>query len=358
MPRVPIEKLITPGVISEVRNALERDWLATKRLEYHMELEKTWTPPYPELYQEMLQLHTKTEKQGKNIFYVNRWMTHLFHNKATVFYWTEAANHSPFVGPTILGGIWNVWHNAIGREPQIHLDEFFAVPVNISPKYSRKIQEILRAHESICAQVQGTSEDEHGVSKLISDQVQDRHDPRYFKFQPLCRALIAVFDEYLFVAAKTHVDGYRHYDDVARAQTILLVRTGYENGLSAPITFDSLKNEALPLARSENLEGIDIIRIPLQVGVRFVANLLLREEAAFPESVVSGSHLSKEADHPNMKWRRDAFEWGEERLASAQERGQIAPFSTAAEVKNVVMENTGLDERPQFYAPYFRPNWV
>jgi hypothetical protein len=36
---------------------------------------------------------------------------------------------------------------------------------------------------------------------------------------------------------------------------------------------------------------IGIIRIPLQVGVRFVANLLLREEAAFPESILGTSHV-------------------------------------------------------------------
>ncbi len=74
--------------------------------------------------------------------------------------------------------------------------------------------------------------------------------------------------------------------NVAQNQSIILARTGHENGLSAPISFESLKDKALPLARSEDMGTIDVIRIHLQVGVHFMANLLLREEVAFPESVM------------------------------------------------------------------------
>lgn len=81
---------------------------------------------------------------------------------------------------------------------------------------------------------------------------------------------------------------------------------GYENGLSTPISFESLKDKALPLVRSEDMGTIDVIRIPLQVGVHFVANLLLYEEAAFPESVVAVPYILREADYPFMKWEREA----------------------------------------------------
>lgn len=96
---------------------------------------------------------------------------------------------------------------------------------------------------------------------------------------------------------------------------------------------------------------IDIIRIPLKVGVRFVTNILLREEAAFPESVLGGPHISKEPDQ--------AFAWGEQQLADAQAEGKISSSSTAADVKEVVLLNKRLDEDPEYYTPHsFKFNWV
>ena len=168
-----------------------------------------------------------------------------------------------------------------------------------------------------------------------------------------------MFDEYKSVAAEKHADGFRHYDDVAQNQSIILARTGHENGLSPPITFESLKDKTLPLARSEDMGTIDVIRIPLQVGVHFVANLLLREEAAFPESVVAGPHISREADHPFMKWERRAQDYGEKRLAHAQVQGKIEPFTTVAAVKKAVLHH-----RVDIYPPetFVRrpstPGWI
>lgn len=40
-------------------------------------------------------------------------------------------------------------------------------------------------------------------------------------------------------------------------------------------------DKALPLIRSEDIKTINIIRIPLQVSVYFVASFLLRKEAVF-----------------------------------------------------------------------------
>lgn len=186
-------------------------------------------------------------------------------------------------------------------------------------------------------------------------------DRRYFKLNPLCEALVAIFDEHKPVVAEKHTDGHRHYDDVAKHQSVLLVRTGHEDRLSAPISFDSLRNEALPLARNENTETLDIIRVPLLVGVYFVANLLLREEAAFPDLVLADSQISEPPDHTCMKWERDAREWGEERLVEAQKRGEISRSSTTTEVQKAVLYgHKGLDERSaEFYEPYpFRLGWI
>lgn len=118
-------------------------------------------------------------------------------------------------------------------------------------------------------------------------------DPKYFKLHPICEALIVVFDEYTLVEAKRHADGFRRYGDVAQKQNILLVRTGNEERLSKPISFDSLKHEVLPLAINDDIGVTNITRVPFIVGVRFVAHLFHCEEAAFPESVLGGSTIPK-----------------------------------------------------------------
>jgi hypothetical protein len=103
---------------------------------------------------------------------------------------------------------------------------------------------------------------------------------------------------------------------------------------------------------------IDIIRIPLQVGVHFVANLLLREEAIFPQSVLGGLHISKEPDHPFMKCESEAFAWGERQLARAQEQGKISS-STATDIKEVVLLYKRPDEDLEYYAPPpFKFGWI
>ncbi len=105
--------------------------------------------------------------------------------------------------------------------------------------------------------------------------------------------------------------------------------------------------------------AIDIIRIPLQVGVHFVANLLLLKEAAFPESVVAGPHISREAHHLFIKWEREAQDYGEERLAHAQAQDKIELFTRVAAVKKALLYHS-VDRYPlKTYALYpFKLGWI
>jgi hypothetical protein len=301
----------------------------------------------------MVRLDSPRER-GSSLPGVAKWSEPSFCNKATVFYWMQSAtvNTGDADGLAILGSIWNTWADALGRQPQFQLDDFFAVPVSVTNKTAKTVPEILQAHKYICSQIQGMFE---------KKGARAGRDPRYFKLHPLCKALIAVFDEYKFVEPSyiKQADGFRHYDKVAQHQSILLARTGKEDRLSGPISFDSLKHQALPLARNEDMGIIDIIRVPLQVGVRFVANLLLREEAAFPQLVLGGPYISKEPDHPFIKCEREAFAWGERQLARAQEQGKISSSSTAAEVKEAVLLYKQLDSDLKYSAPPpFKLGWV
>ncbi|KUJ20779.1 uncharacterized protein LY89DRAFT_666416 [Mollisia scopiformis] len=96
-------------------------------------------------------------------------------------------------GPLILGCIWDMRFKALGREPQIPLNETFVNPVFVPRVMASRIKGI--------------------IDRIV----------------------------------RTHADGYR------REQSILLVRAGEEDGFSAPISFDSLTDTALPLARTEDM---------------------------------------------------------------------------------------------------------
>ncbi|KAL2064200.1 hypothetical protein VTL71DRAFT_4694 [Oculimacula yallundae] len=363
-----VPSLLTPELLAELRESLKQDWFITERDDCRLQLEYIWSPPsqhYPDhrLLHKMLQLSSIQDPQNRRrrIPYVDTWQEDQFYNKATVLYWTQSAIDMMhrLDGPVILGGIWNIWSEALGREPQIQLDEFFAVPVSVGEQYAKTLPGILRSHEAICAQVRKT------VADMTSPGATAKSrnlwpDLRYSKLYPLCEALIAVFDEYRFVAAEKHaVDGLRHFADVIQEQSIILIRTGHEIGLSAPISFSSLKDKALPLARREKLGFIDAIRVPLQTGVRFVADLLLREEAAFPDSNVAGHLMSREADHPVKRWERKAHDYAEEELALAKKEDKIKPFATAEAVRKRVLSHRVDLHPPEWYAPYtFKLGWI
>ncbi|TVY64256.1 hypothetical protein LSUE1_G007265 [Lachnellula suecica] len=256
----------------------------------------------------MLELQSTWDPQNRlrKIPYIDEHNISLFYNKATVFYWTQLATVNVWrKGPTILGGIWNAWSAALGRKPRMELDEFFAIPVM-------------------------------GSYERMSTFAFNSEKPRKRTMEPdYAIPNRPLFNECKLVAAEKHATGFRHCDDVARAQSILLVRTGQEDGLSAFIDFRSLKDKAPPLARNDNIGTIDVSRVLLQVGVQFVASLLQREEVAFPDSVMTGPHISEEQGHPFMKWERQAHEFVKERMAQAQERGKITHFMTLADLRKV-----------------------
>ena len=343
-PGVGVSAPLSPEVVEEVMEALRRDFYISRHHEPDIELPRIWsvhTPVEPRYRMPALGALYRRGRRIPQIWEQQEW---LFYNKATVFYWTQSAIESlgtRRLGPVILGGIWNAWCDALGRQPHIPLHEFFAVPVSVGEEYARTVPGIVRAHEGICAQLREPLAENIRIDPYAGWW---RPDPRYFKLLPIFEALIVVFDEFKWpdpakpgaLLVERHSDGFYHYDEVAQRQSVILARTGHENGLSAPISFESLKDKALPLARREKMGTIDVIRVPLQVGVRFVAKLLLREEAAFPESAMAGPHISKEPDHPFMVLERQAREEAERVLARELAVGQVEPFASAAAVKKAL----------------------
>lgn len=320
---------LAPDAILEVKEALIRDWSRIERNEHILEMQQIWSPPDTRrLRTKMLQLYTSSKKNAKVSLGVLKspcpsFQAELLYNKATIFYWMESAtvNQGDLDGLAIVGSIWNIWTEILGRRPQFQLDDFFVMPVSVPQKVAKTIPEILQAHENICSQVRGS---------LEKDENRANIDPKDLRLHPICEAFLVIFDEYRFVdsAYDVQADGHRYYATVAQHQSILLVRTGKEDRLSAAINFEVLKDEALPLAIREDIGLLDGIRVPLQAGVRFVANLLLREEGG---SVFGIPRISKE------DCEKEGLSWAEQRLSRAVGWGRISKSMTASEVKKVLM---------------------
>ncbi|KAM7215406.1 hypothetical protein V8F06_009166 [Rhypophila decipiens] len=111
----------------------------------------------------------------------------------------------------------------------------------------------------------------------VKDYVEDHE--RYV-VQPLFRALIigAFPDYYLSQTSRT-----------VGNMSVFLIRTGVEEGLSAPITFDSLEGEIDPLSPSYSSKDGDVVRVSLDAAIDFVQALEAREMA------VSGSGPHRES---------------------------------------------------------------
>jgi hypothetical protein len=103
---------------------LRLDWFVVKSNQYRLELEETWSPPNPILLlQKMLDIDSIPNPQNRRrrIPAIETWREYLFYNKATVFYWTQSAsNIVGRKGRVTLGGIWNAWSAALGREGTTH----------------------------------------------------------------------------------------------------------------------------------------------------------------------------------------------------------------------------------------------
>jgi hypothetical protein len=80
---------------------------------------------------------------------------------------------------------------------------------------------------------------------------------------------------------KIESDGFVSLYKLAQRRTVLIVRTGVEEGLSAPISFESLKLQSLPLEKSDVItRDVDVIRVILVAAVQFIVSLEVREDLA------------------------------------------------------------------------------
>lgn len=244
-----------------------------------------------------------------------------FCNKLTMLYWAQSAQEYGHCPLLIFGCIYKEWFRH--DSPNIEFGHFFANPIRVTSTGPTTIFGILQAHRSLCDQVSVL------LGKIERGEIGKPYmsvwpNTRNFKFLPICRAIVVILDELSPEEDVGGLDARIYLDEEMPRQSIVLVLTGDDSGLSAPVTFDSLRAQSLPLARADctaSDNDIDVIRVSLALAVRFVADLERREEAAFPEtrsSTIDGSICpSAVSNGPSI---HSANEWANQIIKQAVDK--------------------------------------
>lgn len=186
-------------------------------------------------------------------------------------------------------------------------------------------------------------------------------NPQSYKLLSTCRAIITILDNF-GADANADFDGYVRLGRESHRRSLLLVRTGDESHLSAPISFEKIRAESLPLDRSEITlnDGIDAIRVSLATAVQFIADLQKREEAAFPIErdllLVDKSLCPSPMEHP----RHGAFSadaYADNIMQQAEEKGIDNVSATWTAVRSIKATELGVQIFDTRAPQHFRGRW-
>lgn len=209
-------------------------------------------------------------------------------NKPTAFYWMQSAQGTDAYGercltPSIIfAAIYQEWFRCCNAKPNVEFGHFFANPIRITSTGPSTVRGVIDAHRSISGR----------ASRLINESFEGRADfvierhpssQEHFSIFPLYHAIVVILDDF-DPGFELDSDGFISLRAVARYQTVLVARTGVEKGLSAPISFESLKSQSLPLGRSDvSPKTFDVVRVPLATAMQFILDLEAREGIKVPQ---------------------------------------------------------------------------
>lgn len=256
-------------------------------------------------------------------------------NKPTAFYWLQSAQRiggngeRALTSPIIFAAIFDEWLRCYNYTPNIEWDHFFANPVRITATGPSTVREVTKAHLSLCTQVSG----------LLQSIQQTDSSAQHHSISHLYRAVVVIIDQ-LYDYEKED-DGFTSLSKLAQCQTVLIACTGVEEGLSAPISLESLKSDALPLEPSDVTHNADVVRVSLATAVRFIVSLEKREN---PEilKIPSGHdvdiRLCRDAPkgfEKNDEVRRSAEAWADANMRAAEQHGFDNVSDTHTSIRRV-----------------------
>ncbi|KAL9124712.1 MAG: hypothetical protein Q9217_005985 [Psora testacea] len=291
-----------------------------------------------------------------------------FCNRPSAFYWLQSiqgvANGDRHVTPTyVFATVFGEWYRQYDSQPNIEFGHFLANPVRVTERGPTTIRGIVKAHISVLEKAKSILHKvNQGVSSFtFSKQVKAGN----YRIHPLYKALILMVDR---DELGDHMEEFRRPDryirlqDIAHFQCIIIARTGAEEQLSAPISFESLHSKALPLDRIDfdGEPNVDVIRVTLPDAVRFVIDLEKREDfAAFGETTMpnidrSLSETCEKVFPEDGGFCDSQYTWADEHITAAEKYGYEHCIHTARSIRRVQAHTKGevyMDLSPMWFAP-------
>ncbi|KAK0507113.1 hypothetical protein JMJ35_010571 [Cladonia borealis] len=243
-----------------------------------------------------------------------------FCNKLTILYYSPSAQGRGRVecDTLVFACILKKWNTCHNGRPHIDFGHFLANPVRLTSTGPTTRPAILSAHQALNEQ---TASFLDRIRNGAAGDANDFLDPANDKLLPICRAIILIFDQRPNYN-RDDSDDYLYLDEAIDGMNVIMVLTGEDTALSEPITFESVKARALPLARPDASGCVDAIRVPIAVAVQFMADLL-RKEAAFDPELIPNS-IDRDlnpGDYVGVVRAPNAEEWVDGALQAADERG-------------------------------------
>jgi hypothetical protein len=246
---------LTPELIGEVKLEIQRARQSRKYIEFFQDIKTCWTDK-----NYILSLQSTPKSLGPSDL-------RRLCNKLSCFYWRQAAQPGGRCPSVIVAAIYKEWFRCYNEELNIEDGHFFANLIRITSNGPTTISRILQAHREICEQAESLL-DKIGSGEVVENRGYPWPDPKRYNLLPLSRSIIVIIEEIAPINGITQDDDRLYLlDELAQIQSVLLVRTGDESDLSAPITFEGLQSTA----------SANTIRVSLSTAVKFIASLQKRE---------------------------------------------------------------------------------
>ncbi|RTE70171.1 hypothetical protein BHE90_015437 [Fusarium euwallaceae] len=247
---------------------------------------------------------TRIDERRPPQHFINPAGAHQFLNKEVMVYF-EPTSVSDFYGRKIGCYIYREWLHLHNMRPIFQRDSFFAKAAHISNSNSgpQNLEQLSIFHRHLCEQLSTKMDQLVDFypnrpsapplwGPMPSRKIQSWRDHGHI-MRHLFRALYIVVDRQALAEEPPprrleHLEAFNSMEaeaelDLSRC-TVLLVKTGDEAHLHSPISFLPLfeAGVALPVNREDYRGDLEetVIRVKLNVAVRFVLKLLGREEAA------------------------------------------------------------------------------
>ncbi|KAK2759444.1 hypothetical protein FQN54_002922 [Arachnomyces sp. PD_36] len=312
----PTEEPLSTKLKFEVRQELKRIYARDRESNFRTRTWRIWCSPGPQLRDPEIPPEITT-------FEFKR-----LANKPTTLYWLAHAEYDGRAGvPSAC--IYKQWFHCHNLDPYLDFEHYFSTVIRVPPSGPTTVSSLLRMHASICEQAASVHARLRSgeLAKFSESNILVSPDPDNYQLMPLCRSIIVVLDK------PAEDEGFTSVKEEIHRRTILLIITDDTSGLSAPISFDSIESDCLPLESDELKVDCDakMARVTIGTGVKFIADLMKREQ------VVDRSRVEKSLCpvDDNDKAILSADDFADIRLRSTREKGIDGDPDTYEAVRRV-----------------------